>query len=100
MDAMQRWERSRYQSSWLSDRIDDQRELFELRARQFSVTSRIAFGAFLVCLYTTFHEWPTIATGAIQIWAFWLAILSGAVAVVTWNRARIQRSLMEIPLER
>jgi hypothetical protein len=71
----------------------------ERRAQRYSRIAGWTFLAFWLCIYTTFHEWPTAATGTIQTTAFWLAILAGGICLYTWNCARIERSLLDIPLE-
>lgn len=89
---------ARLRSSWLDDRIDEQRTDLQQRAGAFSLASRISFAVFVVCCSAAF-AWPLAVNGTVQTIGFWGAIVAGAVAVITWNRARIHRSLLDIPLE-
>jgi hypothetical protein len=44
-------------------------------------------------------QWPIHVGGAIGTLGFWSAMLLGGICWYTWNRARIERGLMDMPLE-
>jgi hypothetical protein len=91
--------RLRRGSTWLNERLDEMHADLCQRETRYR---RIAGWTFLGFMpsFSAAMQWPIHVGDTLGTIGFWSAILSGGVCWYAWNAARIEASLMNIPLDR
>jgi hypothetical protein len=70
----------------------------ERRATRYSKIAGWTFLGFVVS-FSAAMQWPINVGDTIGTIGFWSAIVFGGICWYTWNAARIERSLLKIPLD-